>query len=250
MDEIVRLYKFKDEELAPICKLVATSLQRDLQDFKNYSPLFSDEYVKVFTDKTDAISEIVEPEAEMQQKKEITKTVYLGMENLRDPTHDLIGYLKLAKLNPAVSDKDFGLSQLLKSINKGDAEAVVKAAHIVKQNIDNHKAKLTEVGLTEAEYALFTDIPKLISDNKTLQGKIEENRARIVEQNIGLFNELYLILKEILDIGKIIFTKKKSPTIVEEYTLTHVEKNFHKAKKEKKKDPPSDDPSNLAGALS
>ena len=250
MDETVRYYKFKDEELAPICKLAAVSLKRDFPDFHNYSPVFTDEYLKTFSNKTDAVSEIAEPEAETQQKKEITKAVNQAMESLRGPTHDLIGYLGLAKLSPAVSEKDFGLSQLLISINKGDAEAVVKSAHIVKQNIDSHKAKLTEVGLSEEEYALFTEVPKLISDKKTEQGKIEDNRARIVEQNIGLFNELYLILKEIFKIGKIIFTKKESPAIKEEYTLTQVLKKFRKAKKEEKKNPPTDSPSDIAGALS
>ena len=188
------------------------------------------------------MAEIIEPESETQLKKEITEEIYQALETLREPTLKVIGYVGLAKLGAAVNKKSFGLSRLLKCINDGNAEGAVNYAHVVSQNIGNYKEKLTEKGLTEAITALFTSIPATITQKKVVRKLIEENRATIVEANVGFFNQVYEIFTEVLAIGKIIAKLKKSPAMLKKYTQKDILNAVRKSKKAEDKNPVSDTP--------
>ena len=59
-----RSYNCKNEELPIICGFIALSLNRDLVDFRTFSPMFDAPVVDALQSKIDAAQELVAPKSE------------------------------------------------------------------------------------------------------------------------------------------------------------------------------------------
>ena len=211
-----RNYSCKDAELPVICNFVAFSLKRDLADFTAFSPKFNPEYASAFEGSTAAVSEVIEPKSETLDMKLITKRLYANMDSLKIPMNRIEGYIKLAKL--PISSKDFGLSALRKSVNKSDAEGIVKELNLVILNCNKYKDLLAAQGLSDDLLATLVSTSTSIAADNQKQYEIMSTRKNIVQNNLDLFNALYLQLTEILGIGKILY-KGIDAIKYEEYTF-------------------------------
>lgn len=222
-----RSFNCKDEELPVISRFTAFSLKRDLADFSAYSPKFNDDYVASFEARIAEVSELVEPKSETIQLKSITERLYGTLDGLINPINRLSGYVKMAKESLKISPADFGLTLLRKGINSKDAESVLKNLHLVISNINRNKGILTEQGLQDELIALFTDAAISISADKQNQYEITSNRKAIVQNNVGIFNNLFEQLSEILAIGKILY-KDNDAVKLQEYTFSNLKRRVRK----------------------
>jgi len=214
-----RDYNCKDEELPVICKYAVFSFNRDLADFTAFSPKFNLDYVAAFEAKIASVSEVIMPRSETLDRKNITIRLYKTMDGLTDPINRLSGYLKLAQASLTVTAADFGLTLLRKNISTKNAEGVISSLRTVSNNLTRHEAILTEQGLTPELSNRFTEALASISADNQKQYEILSNRKNIVQNNTGLFNELYGQLTEILNVGKIIY-KATNTVKTQEYTFT------------------------------
>ena len=160
----------------------------------------------------------------MLLQKTITNRIFENLDSLVDPVNRLSGYSKFSEMDL----DDFGITALRKAIRDKNAEGATDSLSLICLNISNFKEKLVEQGLTEDLIAKFVDTSAAIKADKTTQYEIFANRARIVQENIWLFNDLYKQLNKILIAGKILFMS--DPVKTKEYTFTELKKRVSRAK--------------------
>ena len=227
-----RTYNCKDEELPIICGYVAYSFRRDLADFTAFSPNFSNEYLIGFESKIKLIDELINPRLITVELKGITKELYDAMNSLIDPINRVAGYMKLAKSEITITEKDFGLTQLRQKAKSKDAEGVLQNIKIVNANLDKHKEVLSKHGLSDELINHFSTVAETVATNNQKQYEIINNRKSIVQDNLKLFNGLFNQFNEICNVGKILY-KGKDILKLKEYTFTELKKRVRNVSKNK-----------------
>jgi hypothetical protein len=228
----VRSYNCKDEELPIIGNKVLFSFKRDQADFSSYSPKFSNGYAPELEAKIQAVFDLTVPKSETVQLKTITNSVYTAMDELIDSINKVTGYITLGKLDKTISVADFGLTRLRKCINSRDGEGVIKNLHTVNLNLVKFKAELEAQGLSEALVAKFATAETTIAEGKQKQYEIVSNRKLIVQNNLGVCNDLFEQLTEIFTIGKILY-KATDAVKLQEYTFNDLVKTVRRTTADK-----------------
>lgn len=222
-----RSYNCKDEELPIVCGFAGISLTRDINDFTAYSPMFDDAYVARFKAKIDEVQDLVQPKSETVELKMLTERMYRTLDDLISPINYMEGYLNLAGKTIQISSADFGLVQLRKSARTRDVENVLKQLHTIELNIHTYKVELTAKGLTEALIARFTEAGVTLASIKNSRYELVSNRTALVQNNLGLLNELYDQLTEICNIGKVLY-KQTDKAKLKDYTFTQMMKQVRR----------------------
>ena len=235
----IKNYNCKNEELPVIAEYLSFSLKRDLDDFTAFSPKFNDVYVAAFEAKIVEVTEILNPHAETVSLKSVTAHLYKDMDALIDPIARTERYVKMAGAAISISVKDFGLVKLRQKIRSRDAEGVLAELKMVNGYIDTYKLALSAQGLSDEMIALFANSATLIHDNNQRQYEILSGRKKLVENNLHLFNELYSVIAEICDTGKVIYRGK--PGAQKEYTFSELKKRVRVAHKPQPEKPESDE---------
>jgi len=226
MDQkVLRVYNCMDEDVPPICSFAASNLKRDQATFTAYSPKFNLDFLSRFESDIALAYDIIEPQSEMQLQKAITARMYGTIESLQGLNNRLGGYIQFAKLDLI----DFGTAELREAIHDNDADAAVKGLNLISKNLVNYKDQLVKEGLTDEFVAQLDSATKSLIADKKRRYEIFSNRALIVQDNIGFFNELYKTLTMILTAGKILY-QKKDPAKVKEYTFSELKKRVSRMK--------------------
>ena len=210
-----------------IGRFVSASLKRDAAEFTAFSPTFNDVYIAAFDSKIASVIDLIEPQSETIERKQITERIYETMGGLIDPINRITGYMTLAK-DLKVSPADIGLTSLRKAINAGDVEKVLDGLHLVTVNVNKYKEPLIALGLTESLITRFTNASTSIADDKQKQNEILSNRRSIVQNNVNQLNDLWNTLSEILSIGKILY-KASDAAKLQDYTFSSLKKQVNGA---------------------
>jgi hypothetical protein len=231
-----RNYNCKDEELPVVCGFLALSLVRDLNDFTSFSPQFDTTYVDAFKTKIDAADELVQPKSETVELKMLNESMYTTLDALIAPINYVEGYLELAKKTVPLSSTDFGLSPLRKSVRSRDVESVLKLLHTVETNLTKYKSDLEAKGLTETLSAKFTEAGTLLATDKNKKYELVSTRMALVQNNLGVLNDLYDQLVEITKIGKILY-KQTNKAKLNDYTFSYLMKQVRRVEKNDETEP-------------
>ncbi|KOH46061.1 hypothetical protein [Sunxiuqinia dokdonensis] len=218
-----RSYNCKDEELPVVAQYVAFGFERDLADFTAFSPKFDAAYATQFTDRIAACRQLVAPETESAELKQITTELYALMQSILMPLRHLDGYLKLAKNDLPLSAADFGIKALRSGLRSKDTEKVLDALQLINTNLDRFSSQLTPVGLTEEITGFFDTTGENLNQLNQQQYQILSNRRMLIEENVEIMNQLYGQIQEILSIGKILYTDV-DPGRLQEYTFSKLMK--------------------------
>ena len=202
--------------------------------FTAFSPKFDGTYVAAFEAKNVAVIEVLNPRAETVELKAVTDRLYKTMDALLDPIARVEKYVKIASGEISVSVKDFGLPKLRQKIWARDSEGVLEGLKTVNSYLDTYKSALTAHGLSDELITLFATSATLIRDDNQRQYEIVTARKKLVESNLHLFNELYGMIAEVCDMGKVIYRGNAASR--KEYTFTELRKRVrivHKPNSEK-----------------
>jgi hypothetical protein len=234
-----RSFNCKDGELPVMCGYVAFSLKRDAEEFNRYSPKFNAEYIADFETKTSAVSELLSPVLETAELKGITTRMYAVINGLLDPLNRVKGYLKLAKDTVPVSATDFGLTLLRKKVSTKDAKGILQGLQLVNANLQKYKEPLSAQGLTEELISVFTTSAGFIAADNQKPYEIVSRRKDLVRTNVGLLNDLYKQLSEIMEVGKILY-KGNNIVKLKEYTFSELLKKVRIYSNPAKKQTPAE----------
>jgi hypothetical protein len=230
MNTELRKYNFKNEEVSMISRFVHSNLKRDLPLFTAFSPRFNEEFLTNLDKQILEANSLIVPRGEIDGMKAATAKLYNTMDSLTEPLNRLSGYLSLAGSTISTSQKDFGIVTLRKKMASRDAEAVVQQLQIINTKIEQNKVALTEIGISEEDITFFVEIRDRLIEENLQQYDVIESR-KILRQNYQkVLNELYLTIREICNIGKILF-KNKDSVKLQEYTFTQMIKRIRSANK-------------------
>jgi len=225
-----RNFNCKDEELPVVCGFLAISLNRDLNDFVAFSPQFLSGYVDGFKAKIDAVDELVQPKSETIELKMLNERIYATLDSLITPINYTEGYLNLAGKTVPITATDFGLTSLRKSARSRDVESVLKLLRTVEGNLAKYKTELEAKGLTEALVLKFAETGTLLANDRNKKYELVSKRMALVQNNLGMLNDLYDQLVEITRIGKILY-KQTDKAKLNDYTFSYLMKQVRRVEK-------------------
>jgi hypothetical protein len=127
----------------------------------------------------------------------------------------------LAKSEIPVLIADFGISGLRTKLRSRDAEGALHNLALVVANIAKFLTALTAVGFTDTLTEKFTEAITGITADNELQYNLLTARKELVQNNLGVFNDLYAQLMEFCEVGKMLY-KTTNPARVQEYTFSYL----------------------------
>ncbi len=215
---ITRTYPCRAEELPVVAQFLVFTLNRDSTDFETYSPMFNRTYISAFEQKTAEAKTLAAPETETAILRAITTRLYERMDQLLIQVNRIKGYVALAGAALPISVDNFGFKTLQKALYDKDVEKILREAGLVAKNLETYNEAIVPVGFTAEQKTLFTEtVAGINADNQT-QFEIVSGRKQLVQDNIGVFNELYGLIKEICRVGKILY-KSTNPAKSQDYTF-------------------------------
>ncbi|MCU0348165.1 MAG: hypothetical protein MUC59_14585 [Saprospiraceae bacterium] len=210
----------RQEELPAVAEFIYASFNRDLALFTDYSKDFDAAYAANFRKQIDDLTEVVFPKTLTQQGKLVTARIVTNLARLKILNDLTDSYVKRAGSALTVSPADFGCRDVRKKIKSGDVEGVVKALRIVLQNVDANLATLTAKGLKDATKTEMAALPDTLTADNTLQNTNAQARNQLVNDNIGLFDSLYAIMRDVAEVGKVIHkTTSGTPERAADYVM-------------------------------
>lgn len=236
-----RSYNCKDEELPIVCGFAAISLGRDRTDFTAFSPMFDAAYLAAYKAKIDLVQELVQPKSETIALKIILERIYTTLDNLISPINYVEGYLKLAGKTVPISVLDFGLTPLRKSCRSRDVENALQVLHQVESNLSKYNTELSAVGLTDTTVDKFTDAGNLLATDKMKKYELVSTRMALVQNNLGMLNELYYQFTDISNIGKALY-KQTDKAKLNDYTFAYLMKQVRRTSKPEEIKPTGTEP--------
>ena len=100
-------------------------------------PLFNPDYLAGYNDRIFKVTQLIHPESETLELKIISRRIHETFNGLLDLMNRLSGYIALAKLEQTISQADFGIKYLRKSITSHDAEGVIQGVEDFFRNFWN-----------------------------------------------------------------------------------------------------------------
>jgi hypothetical protein len=212
------------EEVPTIGGFLLDSMNTDLTDFTNFSPLFNAAYVTNGQAQLLAITNIIIPKTLTAELKVITKRIYDNMALLPQKIDFLEGYIKRTA-GLTVAAKDFGISALRKATHKGDVEAIVQALNYTLGLAHNttNKPLLQATGYVVAQQTALTGIKTDLGTDNTAQNAKVNERNNLVTTNTGVINDFWSICTDVSDAGKRI---NKTSNKKDDYTISALKRRI------------------------
>lgn len=232
-----RKYNCKDISLIVACNHVISDLRINLVHFIEYSPLYNSQYMAAFEAKTEVMNELVlPPRSEQIHIKIIHNRIRTTMGSLTNPNQRLSHFVELAFPTTGISVTDFGITELRKALHSKNVGSTLKCLRTVCQNNTTYQEALSAKGLNAQLSNRYTNAYASITADKKKTYEIDTNRKKIIDDNIGKFNDLYDQLCEILTGGKALFGET-DPEKAKFYSFRKLMKQNRRSRKKASNEP-------------
>jgi hypothetical protein len=229
--EIARKYAFRDEELPVIGKFVVSNYRDDMSDFEGFSDKFNPSHADTLMAEIENVESLL-GHSVTAELKSATQKLYVAEASLRPQLDRMEGYVKLAVDELTISVKDFGISAVRKSLNKGNTEGILKGLLVVLHNIIDNEAALSAQGMKAATHDTLQESYNSINGLNLRQNELIRKRAVTIGNNIIVFNALWAHLSGILRVGQSLY-RNTDPVRKKEYTTTVLKRRIHAERKPK-----------------
>jgi hypothetical protein len=221
-----RLFQCSISDLPVLGEFLLESLGRDINDFSNYSPLFTTSYSDSIRAKIVTCREVTRSWIFIKELKSVTETLYSSIKALRVTINPVEGYVKLAAASLDVAVDDVGLKEVRRSIGRGNAETLVPAVAELLSTLRRNIAALQAVGLQESVLTAIEEQTAAIDALNVKQNELESRRNRVTEQDIDVFNDLWFALQPILETGRALYRGVDAAKL-KDYTIAQLKKRLH-----------------------
>ena len=224
------------EDLSPLSTWLSSLVNKNLAEFKDFSPEFSYEYIAATDAKIRSVNELVSSKLFIGETVKATQNLYDNMLAARPALLKLEGYVVRAKDELSVAVKNFDFTGVRKCINGRDAEGFSKLLTAMLQMVEANYRVVETKGLKADTKNLLVDI--LSAHNNLAQ---EQNNKMLAKEsaiaaNSSILSDLWKDCKNIMDAGKRIY-KYNDPEMVKNFTKVHIIKTMrHDTAHKKKKD--------------
>jgi len=214
----------KMEEMPIIAGFVLSSVTRDLEDFKEYSDLFTPEYLTDFEAKRKACTELIMTDSVNVALKATTVKLREQLKELSIFLVRIEGYINMA--NKGTSGERFGIKKLRQQLYKGNVEGAILNGRIFLNNLTENKTFLMEKGMKQEQLDSLKTLINTIENLNFEQNDMLSRRAQNCLSNIEAFNSLWFVLQPVLHSGKAIY-KANNEAKLKDYTLSHLRKRMN-----------------------
>jgi hypothetical protein len=222
-------FKCKVEEVPVLGEFIVNSVEKDINDFNNYSPLFTDDYLVPIKTKIEVCKDFVKSSTVSKELKATTQKLYDNANDLRSKLNALEGYLKLCAGSLDIAVKDFDLKNVRQSITKHNIEGVIMNTKTFLIPVKRNMQVLNATGLKqELIDEIETQLKEINSLNEE-QNDLTNKRNRLTDVNINKFNDLWESLQPILAAAKAIYSADKVK--MKDYTVSQLLKRMNAGKK-------------------
>jgi hypothetical protein len=182
---------------------IVNSAEKDINDFNNYSPVFTVDYLAPIKIKIEGCKELVKSSTVVKELKATTQQLYDKADDLRSKLNAIEGYLKLGADSLDISVKDFDLKNVRLAIMNRNIEGVIA------------NMKTTLVAVKRNQQVLE-------------QNDLTSKRNRLTDTNIEKFNDLWYSLQPILIAAKAIYSGDEAK--LKDYTVVQLLKRMNSTK--------------------
>lgn len=216
------------EEMPIIAGFVLSSVTRDLEDFKDYSIIFNEEYLTDFEDKRKACTELIMTDSVNVALKATSAKLRDQLKELSIFLVRIEGYINMA--NKGTSGERFGIKKLRLQLYKGNVEGTILNARIFMTNLTDNKTFLMEKGMKQEQLDSLKTLINTIENLNFEQNDMLSRRAQNCLSNIEAFNSLWFVLQPVLHSGKAIY-KANNEAKLKDYTLSQLRKRMNNEQK-------------------
>lgn len=219
-------FNCKAEDVPVLTGFALESYETDKDKFEEYSPIFTPQFITDIKEKQGECYELTKSSDVLNLQKVITKKISEQSNDLRLILNPLEGYLKLAEKELDININDFGLKKIRTAISKRNVEGLISEARTLITVIKRNEAALLAKGMKpELVTSLAADVQK-IEELNTHQNVKKNERTRVADDNMKIFNELWDMLNIILSAGRAIF-RGVNDVKLKEYTMSNLLKRVH-----------------------
>ena len=219
-------FNCKMEDVPVITGFALESLEKDLEVFENFSPIFTLQFISNARAKQSTCYDLTKTNDVLKLQKVITKSIIDKVGMLRLSLNQLEGYLKLANAELDIKVSDFGLKNIRTAISKTNVEGIISDTRSLISILKRNEAVLQEKGMKTEFLTVLTALVLEIETLNTQQNSKKNERSRVSGINNKVFNELWDTLGTIIDAGHAIY-RGVDEVKLKEYTLTNLLKRVH-----------------------
>jgi hypothetical protein len=206
------------EDVPVIGEFIVSSAERDIKDFNGYSAMFTIDYFATVRSKIEVCRELIKSTTVSKELKDVTHQLHEKSRTLRIKLNALEGYLKLGAEKLDIAVEDVGLKNIRKDISRGNIEVLLSNIRaslvIMKRNLPALKAQGLKQPLIADMEAYLQEINALNEKRNALISK----RNRLSVENTGKFNDLWNMLRLIMNTAKAIY-RDVDEVKLEDYTV-------------------------------
>jgi hypothetical protein len=206
-------FLLKKEEYTALGDFIRVSFERDLAAITARYPKINKAYKNEFIAKLEEVKTLESSIKLTQEQKNATKALYNEVLEVNKELNFLSSYCKDAGLDSTI------VSDLKKTLSKGNVEGAVLKIESLKQYITANADALIEEGMP-ANFATTLNTHKTSLESKnTLQNSSLNDRKTLTKANKKQYEELYAYITKIMRSGKLVFS---TSNVKEEYTISKV----------------------------
>jgi hypothetical protein len=233
-------FSLRYEELPAFGEFVETSFLLDRELFAAFSPRYANGFAEEYRNKLETAKHLTIPQVLTGERKKVTENLHAAMDAVLSLMENMQHYCMLTGAKLSFHVADLRLTELKRSIRSRNSEASILGTKSVQQLVQKDLPALEEAGFTkERQEELKSLIVTMESCNK-LQNDLLNERRRLIEENTTLLNELWDMIRNIMNAGSIIH--RNNPLRRTEYTVKNVKSRVRlvigpKMEEESKKPP-------------
>jgi hypothetical protein len=218
-------FRCKIEEVPVLGEFIVNSAEKDINDFNNYSAVFTINYLATIRAKIEVCNELIKSSIITKELKSVTRQLYDKSKKLRVKLNALEGYFKLGADNLDIAVKDIDLKSVRSDISRHNIEGLILNMKVILNIVKRNQAVLETQGLQQK---LIEQIESQLQEINSLNEKQNEfisKRNRLTDANIEKFNDLWKSLQPILNTARAIY-KGVDEVKLKDYTITILKKRI------------------------
>ena len=210
-----RLYRVSDTELLETGSVIASGSEEDIADFVAFDSTLSSESTLLLKDAVNALLAGETDSSVLKVQAELTQDVLNAMANCNTARKTIMFFARKAFANNKAVLSQFGQDDVRKA--RRNQVKTVAIMHRFAKTATQYKAQLVAEGCNEIlidQLPEFSETLQLTNDN---QENYKDERGIKTQDRIEKLNMVYLKLKQLSDISKIIYSD--DPARMKKYTL-------------------------------
>lgn len=206
MNDVIRKYRYKDEEMLVKAEVMASLLSEDLNLFTAKFPFINPTFLTSFSGSINSANAFALDDAIVSNIKVLTSDVNNKVLEGHEALRVLGIYAELTWANDAARQGAFG--QNTWAAAKSDQEKMMnalEAAH-AKASEDDYHNPLLETGYTDAEIENLLTIAESIRSLNLLQESAITERPVTTQDRVQLYNSVWAEMRILNIASKVVFT--------------------------------------------